>query len=215
MTSDETRRPKERPRSSSHKGNVIGGKLEAPERSFMEGPLRSGSSSDRVLYGDEALSLGEVGPIFVVFWRGAVTKGPFEKQRLGLAEVVARNPTGAGFLCVVEANATAPDDELRRASAQMIQVHANTLKCVGCVMEGEGFRAAINRGAFAGMVLLLRDRKLPISVFARIEPAVEWMAKHLQIRSTRALCANIEHIRTHFSLPPPDEVPSDKSKSVR
>ncbi|HEX3593732.1 MAG TPA: hypothetical protein VHU80_01485 [Polyangiaceae bacterium] len=180
----------------------------------MDAPLGSGRQSDRVLYGDEAIAVGEVGPILVVFWRGAVTRKPFEKQEVGLAEVVARNPGGAGFLCIVEANAKAPDDDLRRASAQMIQAHAKVLKCVACVMEGEGFRAAINRGAFAGMVLLLRDRKLPVSVFARVDPALEWMAGHLQLRSTRAMSVSVQNVRTYFSLPT-DPAPSDKVRSSR
>jgi hypothetical protein len=156
---------------------------------------------ERVLYGDDSISIGEVGPICVVYWRGAVTKEPFEKQRNSLAEVCAKNPDGAGFLCIVEAKAKAPEDDLRTASVQMIQSHVKVLKCVGCVMEGEGFRAAIHRGAFAGMVLLLRDRKLPISVFARVEPALEWMADHLKLRSTRAVVASVQSVRTYSSIP--------------
>jgi hypothetical protein len=181
----------------------------------MDAPLGSGRRMDRVLFGDEAISVGEVGPICVVFWRGAVTKVPFKKQEAGLADVVSRNPDGAGFLCIVEANAKAPDDELRSASAHMIQAHAKVLKCVGCVMEGEGFRAAINRGAFAGMVLLLRDRKLPISVFARVDPALEWMAGHLNLRSTRAMSASVQTLRTYFSPPATEPISTDKPRSSR
>jgi len=161
----------------------------------------SGIRQARLISGDDAIAVGEVGAICVAIWNGKVTAEPFEKQRSGLAEVVARNPDGAAFLCLVQAAAKPPEDDLRKASSQMIQVHVDRLRCVACVMEGEGFRAAINRGAFAGMVLLLRDRKLPISVFAKVDAAADWMGRHIEIRSTRAFLAGVEDIRSHFTAP--------------
>lgn len=161
----------------------------------------SGIRQPRLISADDAIAVGEVGPICVAIWNGKVTAEPFEKQRSGLAEVVARNPDGAAFLCLVQSASEPPEDELRRASSQMIQVHSGRLKCVACVMEGEGFRAAINRGAFAGMVLLLRDRKLPVSVFAKVDAAADWMGRHIEIRSPQAFLTAVEDIRNHFTAP--------------
>jgi hypothetical protein len=165
----------------------------------MEATLGSGNRHARLIHGDDAIAVGEIGAVCVVVWNGKVTAEPFEKQRSGLAEVVARHPEGASFLCVVQSTAKPPEDDLRKASSQMIQAHAGHLKCVACVMEGEGFKAAINRGAFAGMVLLLRDRKLPVSVFAKVDAAADWMSRHMEIRSTRSLVAGVEEIRRYFS----------------
>jgi hypothetical protein len=163
--------------------------------------MGSGIRQARLISADGAIAVGEVGGICVAIWNGKVTAEPFEKQRAALAEVVARNPGGSAFLCLVQGTAKPPEDDLRKASSQMIQTHADRLKCVACVMEGEGFKAAINRGAFAGMVLLLRDRKLPISVFAKVDAAADWMGRHIEIKSTRAFVAGVEEIRTHFSAP--------------
>jgi hypothetical protein len=165
----------------------------------MEAPLASSTRQSRLIHGDDALAVGEVGAICVVVWNGKVTAEPFEKQRAGLAEVVARHPEGAAFLCLVQSTAKPPEDDLRKASSQMIQAHVGRLKCVACVMEGEGFKAAINRGAVAGMVLLLRDRKLPVSVFAKVDAAADWMSRHMEVRSTRSLVAGVEEIRSYFS----------------
>jgi hypothetical protein len=150
------------------------------------------------MHWDETVVVAETGSLCVVIWRGAVTKVPFEWQRSGLAEVVERHPHGAGFLCVVEASAKPPEEELRRASSQMILAHGEKLKCVACVMEGEGFRAAINRGALAGMYLLLRNKKSPVSVFAKVPEAVRWMGEHIEIQPPDELVSTVETIRSRL-----------------
>jgi hypothetical protein len=167
----------------------------------MRGPSRNTVQAVRLLPGDEAVAVGENGNICVVVWRGAVTEAPFELQRSGLAEVVARNPEGAGLLCVVERTAKPPEDTLRRASSQMIAAHGERLRCVACVIEGEGFKTAINRGALAGMVLLLRNKKTAVSVFATVREALVWMSRYLEVRPMADFAANVDYIRTTF--PPP------------
>jgi hypothetical protein len=155
----------------------------------------------RLIHCDSAVAVAETGAICVVIWRGAVTKVPFEWQRHGLDEVVKRHPRGAAFLCLVEATAKAPEDELRRASSQMVQVHGEQLKCVACVIEGQGFKAAINRGALAGMVLLLRNKKTAVSVFAQLREAARWMAGHIEMRSVDDFTRTVEDIRSKFPEP--------------
>src|SRR5258708_39793333 len=149
----------------------------------------------RVFHCDETLVVAETGSICVAIWRGAVTTLPFEWQRSGLAEVVERHTHGAGFLCVVEPTAKAPDDELRRASSQMVASHGERLKCVACVIEGEGFVASINRGALASMVLLVRNRKSPMSVFANVQVAARWMAQYIELPAPGDFTAIINDIR--------------------
>jgi hypothetical protein len=154
--------------------------------------------TSRVKHWDEAVVVAETGPLCVVIWRGAVTKLQFEWQRTALAEVVEGNSQGAGFLCVVEASAKPPEDDLRRASAQMVLSHAERLKCVACVIEGEGFKAAITRGALSGMVLLLRNRKTQISFFANVRSGAQWMSKYIEIPSAEELVSTVETIRSRL-----------------
>jgi hypothetical protein len=154
-----------------------------------------------MLRGNDAVAVGESGGVCVVIWRGAVTTEPFELQRAGLAEIVDGNPDGAALLCIVEPTAKPPDDALRKASSQMIAAHGERLRCVACVIEGEGFKNAINRGALAGMVLLLRNKKTAVSVFATVREALQWMSGYVEVRSVTDFEATAEYIRSTF--PPP------------
>jgi len=154
----------------------------------------------RIIHCDESIAVAQVADMCVVIWRGAVTKGPFEWQRAGLAEVVERRPRGAGFLCVVESTAKPPNDELRRASSDMVASHGKRLSCVACVIEGVGFRAAINRSALAGMVLLLRNKQAPVSVFAKVTDAAEWMAQFIHV-SPHDFASTVEDIRSRLPAP--------------
>jgi hypothetical protein len=155
----------------------------------------------RLIRLDTAVAVAEVSGTCVVIWRAAVTKVPFEWQREGLEQIVSRHMDGAGFLCIIETSAKPPeDDELRRASSQMVMAHGSRLKCVACVIEGEGFKAAINRSALAGMVLLLRNKKTPVSVFAKVKDATEWMARYTHLPPQQYL-DRVEDIRAR--LPPP------------
>jgi hypothetical protein len=158
-------------------------------------------SAVRLIHCDEVVAVAESGPMCVVVWRGPVTTRPFERQRAGLASVVDRHADGAGFLCVVEPSAKAPDDALRRASSQMIQTHRDRLKCVACVIEGEGFKAAINRGALAGMALLLDKRKYHVGVYATVDQAIPWINSQLPSPSAPDLGSTVAYLRACIADP--------------
>jgi hypothetical protein len=155
-------------------------------------PLISNTAS--AFFANDGVVVGEVGRVCVVIWRGGVTREMFERQRAGLVSVVARYPEGSGFLCVIEPTATPPDDELRRASIEMVASHTQGLKCVAVVIEGEGFRAAITRSVISGMTLLYR-RKPPASVFPKVREAVGWMRLNMRIASTDAVVTAVEELR--------------------
>jgi hypothetical protein len=147
---------------------------------------------------DQTICVAETGPVCVVIWRGAVTKMPFEWQRAGLAETVQRHPRGAAFMCVVEMSAKPPDDELRKASAQLVLSHGDRLKCTACVIEGEGFLTAMHRGALTGMILLTMKRKSLISVFATVREGARWMREQLMLPPEEELISSVEYIRSRF-----------------
>jgi hypothetical protein len=124
-----------------------------------------------------------------------VERALFEHQRAALAEVVHRNPDGAGLLCVVEETAKPPNDELRRASTQMVAAHGRRLRCVACVIEGSGFKAAVTRSVLSGMALLLGKDRAPVSFFAHSSPAAHWMGEHLPVESVDDIVAGVEALR--------------------
>jgi len=164
----------------------------------MDEPSQGPGGSVRFLYADDTVSTAQSGPVCIVVWRGAVTLAPFEKQRAALAEVVEHNPAGVAFLCVVEATAKAPDDEMRRASAEMVTSHGDKIKCVAAVVEGEGFVAAVARAALTSMALLARPLKAPLSIFKRVDPAARWMAKHARLERPDELPAFVERVRARM-----------------
>lgn len=156
------------------------------------------SSGPTILQRDLSVAVGESGPLCLVVWRGQVTKESFALQRTGLAYVVSRHPAGAGLVCVVEPSARSPDPELRRASAEMVSAHGSRLRCIACVVEGEGFKAAINRGALAAMTMLLPKKVTDISVFSRAADATSWVANHVQNARADSLVADVEAVRNSF-----------------
>ena len=166
----------------------------------MQGSVRN-LNVVRVIRCDETLIVAETGPLCVTVWRGSATAKPFEWQRAGLSETIQRHPRGAAFLCVVETGSKPPEDDLRKASAQMIVSHGDRLKATAVAIEGEGFMAAINRGVLTGMILLThRGRKSPISVFGTVTDGARWLGQHIALPPLDELVATVEHIRSR--LPP-------------
>jgi hypothetical protein len=153
----------------------------------------------RVLHCADGLALAEVGGHFVAIWRSGVTKPLFEWQRHCLVESLQRHPKGAAFMCVIEPTCKPPDDELRRASADMIAENENRLRCVAVVIEGDGFRAAIARSVLSGMVLLFPNRRVPVSYFSTVRDATEWVARHAPVQTTEGFVAGVSRVRARMS----------------
>jgi hypothetical protein len=168
----------------------------------MQGVPRAAHDPFKVSYRDRDVVVAEAERLCVVVWRGPVTRHPFEKQRAGLAAVVEKYPGKAGFLIVIEPSAKPPDDALRQESTAMLESHDNRLICVGVVVEGEGFRAAITRGVLSGMVLLMRNRKSPISFFSNVRSTAKWMSTLVEIPSVEVLATTVEVIRSNIMKNP-------------
>jgi hypothetical protein len=152
----------------------------------------------RIARARDGLVIGEIANVCVVVWRGPVTRPRFEAQREGLADVVRRHPAGAGFLCVIEPTAAPPNDELRRAAADMIAAHESSLRCIACVVEGTGFVSAVARSALSGMALLLGSRKVPLSVFGTVRASTTWMAPRVDLRDASLLARSVESMRAEL-----------------
>jgi hypothetical protein len=166
--------------------------VEMPDRGLAldEGRPRTAS----LLSHDDGLAVGEIESVCVAVWRGAVTRGRFEAQRRGLEWVVGRHPEGVGFLCVVERDSPLPDQDLRRASANMIAIHRPHLRYVACVMEGDSMRVAVVRAVLTGMRLRVTG-KVASGFFATVPEAAHHLAEHLPIGSETSFASAAETVR--------------------
>ena len=134
----------------------------------------------RVLSSDDGLGIAEIGTVCLVVWRAPVIATRFERQRLALQRVVERCPGRAGFVCVIESGVPVPDDEFRRASIDLVGSHGDQLKCVVCVIEGSGFRAAATRSVLSGMALLLPRRGFEFRITATVDAAAPVLEQYCE-----------------------------------
>ncbi len=155
-------------------------------------------TAPRVIACEEGIIVGAVGGICVVIWRGAVDAPRFALQSNGLAEVVFQSEHNAGFFCIVEPTATPPNDQLRKASAEMIDLHKNALKCVALVMEGTGFKAAVSRAVLSGMSQMLSWRRAPIGFFAHLPSAAQWANRHISLGDLDQFVLSCEALRSYL-----------------
>ena len=104
----------------------------------------------------DGLVLARVGTVCIAIWRSDSNLARVALQREALARVVQQAPGTAGFLCVVEKGSAPPNEEARKASAQMLEEHGERLRAVAVVIEGSGFRASIVRSV-ASSIVWIRD----------------------------------------------------------
>lgn len=126
----------------------------------------------------DGLGITSAGAVCLVVWHQAVTFERFKRQRAALNALAERHPEGICFLCVVGAVVPPPDSELRKATIRMVADLGKRLRCVACVIEGEGFRAATTRSVLAGMTLLLRSNAPATRIVANTGEAAAWLAQH-------------------------------------
>src|SRR5690349_9667377 len=91
------------------------------------------------------LLVGRCDQVCVAVWNAKPTRTLFDIQSAALAVEVKKHPGTQLFLCVISAQADPPGQDVRDASAKMITRHGTNLAGCACVIEGQGFRAAITR----------------------------------------------------------------------
>lgn len=143
----------------------------------------------------DGVALGQYGPLCIALWREEATRPRFERQAAALATVVAAHRGNAGFLCIVEPASKPPNDELRRASARMIDGHGADLAFVAVVIEGSGFQAAITRSVLTAMALFLPRNKTKIGYFSDVMDAALWSREHATLPPARAIVARVQALR--------------------
>jgi hypothetical protein len=173
-------------------------------RSMLDGvsaELRATPSGEsyRLLSNEDGLGIAEIGTTLLVRWRGAVTPAPFERQRAALEAMAARHPGGANLLCVIEEGAAAPDSVMRKATSEMVAQLGDRVRCIACVVEGRGFKAAAVRSVLSSMALL-RKIKVEQKFTATFTDAAHWIALRVPNVSVTALCDGHEQLKQ--SMPP-------------
>jgi hypothetical protein len=148
----------------------------------------------RIAHRGAGLLLGSFGPVFVAVWSSKPTPELFELQRAGLAAAVQANPGRELFLCVVSPSADPPEQAERDASAKMITGHGDQLAGCACVIEGNGFRAAITRTVLTGIAFLIRTRA-PVTFFESVELSVAWLQRRAGSSDLGQLARQVERAR--------------------
>lgn len=143
----------------------------------------------------DGLALGQIGTLCIALWRDAATRPRFDRQAAALAAVVAANRGSAGFMCIVEPESKPPDNELRRASARMIDAHGADLVFVAAVIEGSGFRASITRSVLTAMSRFLPRNKTKIGFFSSAMDAALWGRENAPLPPAQVIVARVESLR--------------------
>lgn len=146
----------------------------------------------------DGLALGQLGPLCIALWREEVTRPRFGRQAAALATVVAAHRGNAGFMCIIEPESKPPNDELRRASARMIEEYGTDLSFVAVVIEGSGFRASIVRSVLTAISLFLPRNKTKIGYFSNVMDAARWGGEHAAIPPLREIVARAQTLRTRL-----------------
>ena len=172
-------------------------------RRFCVPELAAFRYSDRVMaeLSDvrDGLALGQIGPLCIALWRQEATRPRFDRQAAALAAVVAGHRGTAGFMCIVEPESKPPSNELRRASARMIEAHGSDLAFVAAVIEGSGFHAAITRSVLTAMSRFLPRNMTKVGFFSSAMDAALWGGELAPLPPAQAIVARVQSLRAGLS----------------
>jgi hypothetical protein len=147
----------------------------------------------------DGLIAAQKGETCIAIWRSKPHQMTFGIQRSMLDRTVAAHPGRAKFLCVVEPDAPAPDDDVREASADMVNEHGDRLSKVACVIEGDGFRAVANRAVLAAMSLFVRS-PVATKFFGSVDSAACWLMEAEGRAAAVALELEVRDLRKRLDV---------------
>ena len=135
---------------------------------------------------DSALcSIGQIGPLAVVVWRGEMLVDAARCQH-SLIEREFKAGRTVGLIVVLEDGVSAPSEEVRKILAVAADRFAPHFVAQAVVVLGEGFRAAAVRGWITA-VNLVTWAKTPAKSFSTPAEAVAWLRPKLGISVAREL----------------------------
>lgn len=157
-------------------------------------PVVVGGARLEVKHSGDGLVMASLGPISIAIWKSKPTRLLFEIQRNELAKVVDQHRGTAAFVCLIQEDTPDPDDDVRKASADMLAHHGTNLAGVACVIEGSGFRAAITRTVLTGIMMLTRNAA-PIRFFDNIQGAATFLATRIGKDKVAGLAESVARLR--------------------
>lgn len=102
-------------------------------------------------------------------------------------------------MCIVEVGAKPPNEELRAASAKMIESHGDRLTFVAAVIEGTGFQASVARSVMTAISLFIPRRKARVAYFSSAGAAASWAREHAALPAEAEIVAFIDQLRAKLS----------------
>src|ERR1700733_15244187 len=131
-----------------------------------------------VLAAREHWAMGEFGPCLAVIWRGAVTEEALHQIGERITALTQRHPGKCGYINVIERDSPAPPAPLRKIAMSDLARAGKSLSCLGAVIEGNEFRAALVRAVMTGMALL-RPQGQPTKFFKTVADMSSWVEDQL------------------------------------
>lgn len=98
-------------------------------------------------------------------------------------------------MCIVEGGAKPPNDELRSASAKMIESHGERLAFVVAVIEGKGFQASLAHSVLTAISLFIPRRTTRVAYFSSVGAAASWVSEHAALPDKGKIAAFVEELR--------------------
>ncbi len=137
------------------------------------------SDADDTWGSHSGFSVGVLGPVVAVVWRGAVTMEAVAEVAGVLERTAKASRDPIAFLTVAQFKAPVPPAKVREAIVACYRSLGPKLACIAQVVEGDGFWACGARCFIAGIGLLSR-REQPMGVFGDVDTASLWMRKWLE-----------------------------------
>ena len=122
----------------------------------MESALSRHEGGFRIEAASADYAFGTWRNVLAVEWKLRTLAADVRNIRTSLTALGREHPGGVFYLAFVCEAATPPDEDARRALAEMLREDAGHLRGGAVVFDGVGFRGAFVRGVATGLVLLAR-----------------------------------------------------------
>jgi len=138
--------------------------------------------------------------LFVSIHDGPTTLASVAAESNYAKKKMGTTPSSVGCLVILGANTPPPEPEVRAVLPKLLDDIAPASAGLAMVIEGAGFRAAVLRAIFSG-VLALKRLPYRASVFDTSRPALDWLATRVAIDAA-ARDADLVRLRREHGLHP-------------
>jgi hypothetical protein len=143
----------------------------------MAAPVKAPRNTARthLYHVGQGLASGVLENVFIEVWRAPMNPDLAAIERHAMLRTTLRNRKKTAVLCVIEPTSTPPDDDMKKATTDLLRECANDLTGLAVVIEGDGFRAAMIRAVLGTIQMLFGRRDFAIKYFADTKSASVWL----------------------------------------